>query len=217
MDVCTDLKHDQHRTRLAFHGWIQTTKPGRDRYRGFLEPIFQRMWEYFDRYISATQDVPWTYTERSLIGYLNAAALGTGRLGMVEYGCERTGKRPLGRVDWWLATADCEREIIVEARQAWISSPRSWSQVHEALSTASRQTFDYAAPVERLTLCFVRPYWKQSGYCAVNPIEDWVGLQTDFPEQADWCAYYWLEDLTHGQYQEYYRPGLMVFGRALEI
>ena len=159
-----------------------------------LRPVFAQLWSVFDQFITQNDEVPWWYTERSLVGLMTAAAFRAGCSAIEEFTCARHHKRSRGRVDWWVGTGADDEELFAETKQAYISSDGGWALLSSGFKHAEAQLRDYDLGQEydhvpRLLIVFVRPYFKNG--------KDWIEQRnlwlTETPEGADYCAYYWLE------------------------
>ncbi len=168
-----------------------------------IQPVFNELWELYDRYIENTDDVPWWYTERSIVGHLTAAAFKAGNLALEEYSNERIPKHDgdsnrQGRVDWWMATTRCKQQLIAETKAIWLSKDaRDWKPLCAKLKKAEDQVNEYKdndCP-QRLMMCFTRPYWKFDDR-GENSAQRKLRLHQNKPadDKYDYCAYYWLND-----------------------
>lgn len=159
-----------------------------------LRPVFAELWSVFDQYIVQANDIPWWYTERSLVGLLTAAAFRAGYSAIEEFGCARRDNEPKGRVDWWIGGGPRNRQLLVETKQAELSSDGTWATVSSLFKEARIQVLNYDlgpdyASVPRVLIVFVRPYFKRERNWSEQR-ELWLA---DMPGETDYCAYYWLE------------------------
>ena len=166
-------------------------------------PVFSKLWELYDRYIKNTDEVPWWYTERSIVGHLTAAAFNAGNLAIEEYSNEKTPNHGgdsdhKGRIDWWMGTPNCKQQFIAETKAIWLSKDaRDWKPLTDKLTEAKDQVKSYEdcdCP-QRLVMCFTRPYWKVNDKGEnIAQREWWLHQDKPADDRYDYCAYYWLND-----------------------
>ena len=180
-----------------------------------LRPVFSELWSVFDHYITRVgyEDVPWWYTERSIVGLLTAAAFQAGYCSLEEFSWKRGQDQAKGRVDWWLGTGDRESEVFAETKQTYISSAGSWAKLDHGLTEAERQLLSFELGPKtneshRLVMVFVRPY-----FAAPADWEEQRHLWLDAcPDGVDYCVYYWLKEQLHNvcEHNGLCYPGLLI-------
>ncbi|MGB2984715.1 MAG: hypothetical protein WBE26_02435 [Phycisphaerae bacterium] len=210
--------------RLAKCGVVSPGSPDGERPStlAILQPVFSELWGIYDRYIAQTRpmDVPWWYTERTIVGHLTAAAFRAGYSALEEYSCEKGKNHSKGRVDWWLGTPDGKRDVFVESKQEYLSAHTDWARVESRFGEAERQIVEYHLETDseesyKLAMVFVRPYYQTP--------REWEERRqrlldgAEYPGNAHYYAYYWLEesDVAGCECNKYYYPGLFICCRQL--
>ncbi len=188
-----------------------------------LRPVFGKLWSIYDQYIEhLVEEVPWYYTERTIVGHLTAAAFQAGCCAAEEFSWEKGKDEPKGRVDWWMAPRDSSEQIWVETKQLWMGRQAAWSTVSEHLDAAAKQLRQYnvgpsSDGQHKLAIVFVRPYTRG----AEKLDEDrriWIDEVEEFPDNVDYVAYYWLESRLASACRAsdgLYYPGLLICCREL--
>ncbi len=187
-----------------------------------LRPVFAQLWSVFDEYIKRAGDIPWWYTERSLVGFLTAAAFRAGYSAIEEFVCPRQHAVPKGRADWWVGSGAEDCQLFAETKQAWISSfSNTWGSLETCLKDADKQIqgYDFGPEydhVPRLAMVFVRAFFKKK-------VEDWTAQRAmwlaEVPKVADYCAYYWLDEHCKTLYKGddgYSYPGVLIYCKEVQ-
>ena len=185
--------------------------------------MFRELWAIIAQYVDYNEDVPWRYSERSIVGYLTAAACRAGYLAMEEFPSERDADRPKGRVDWWVATThdhESGGEIYAECKHLCLASRADWSPLDNMQKEAEGQLRGYKLTpscqhMHRLVMCCVAPYYMRSqGY--EREKEAWL---REVREPFNYCAYYWLSEERLEQSKSpngHTHPGLLIYCQEVQ-
>lgn len=171
-----------------------------------VDPLFRALWHVFDQYIHSTGDVPWWYTERSIVGHMTAACFAANMVAMEEYGCDKgqddkvaSGeKKKRGRVDFWFGASDPKSNDYwaVESKACYVPCERvSWNASIAKLNVASGQvkSYQHMRGIRRLAMCFVRLYYAASKQ-PNGLFEQWCGESAKCPSEGHYYGYYWLRE-----------------------
>lgn len=199
----------------------------------WMKPVFRELWKVFDEYLQYADDLPWIYTERSIVGLLTAAAFRADCVALEEYQEDRKDDKPMGRADWWMGTKEEPmNEILVEAKQMWLSSDaRTWGDLGGILKRAGDQLRGYGSRkrtenFKKLVVCFVRPHFRAgenvSDVDLGEQFKTWCDEEAYWPEETDYFTCYWLKSVKgrgvkkEGHKEPYsYYPGLFICCREL--
>ncbi|TWT45449.1 hypothetical protein RAS1_18740 [Phycisphaerae bacterium RAS1] len=190
-------------------GWsgVAIADGNNSRIPNWLSPLdfcFDRLFEYYDRYMRATDDVPWWYGERTCLSDLAAAASVAGMLVSTEYPIENKSRHAGRRRDLWLLSPD-RAELEVESKQCYLNPATSWEKYpNQRLDAAARQfcVGDQRLGT-RLALCFVRAKYSTRYAPGLKPdkipdaTNDWFGEDAEPPpaKRVNAFWFYWA-DLT---------------------
>jgi len=189
-----------------------------------LRPVFGKLWSIYDQYIEhlGRKEVPWYYTEPTIVGHLTAAAFQAGCSAVEEFSWEKGRGKRMGRVDWWMARHGYSQQIWVETKQLWMGARSARATISNRLDAAAKQLRDFntggkSNSLHKLAIVFVRPCTRG----AEKPDEyrrSWINEVKEFPGKVDYVAYYWLKNgldrACQGRDGLYY-PGLLICCREL--
>lgn len=197
----------------------------------WLEPVFRKLWSIYDEYIAYMDDaelhndLPWIYTERSIVGHLTAAAYLANRVALEEFQQPKEDGQA-GRADWWMGTNDRSgREIYAETKFKPISSDAStWKSLQSTLGDAENQLIGYGfhhqrGQCEHIAMCFVQPYFPVTDdrKKIAEHYERWCGDGVECPKGVDYFTGYWLKSLEGRRVPsrdgtgDVYCPGLFIY------
>lgn len=203
-----------------------------------MKPVFSELWNIYDEYIRIMDaqgyydDLPWIFTERSIVGHLTSAAFNANCICIEEYQIERKDEKPMGRADWWMGTKhDTMKGILAETKQMWLSCDvDSWGSLRSILAEAEAQLKGYKAGNQsknfrKLVICFVRPYFRDGEEVSDENLRKkfkiWCDEDAYWPEGTDYFTCYWLNSVKGRGYKTpdngsyLYRPGLIICCREI--
>jgi hypothetical protein len=127
------------------------------------DDLLKKWFRILNDWESDGQDAAYWYNERATTSTLAAAVWRCNGFALEEYRCSRLyGKQErLGRADLWFKLAGDTSEYVVEAKQAWPSTPKAMgTRATELLDAASEQlshdTYEGASKVALVFLALRR-------------------------------------------------------------
>jgi len=181
--------------------------------RGFLKKTIKAMVNEFDMYAKATNQVPWWYNERALLGFYAAGiARCTRSVLLQEYSCNKAGRKErIGRADLWIRYKDSasmrrNHSLLFEAKHMEVTSfsyATKWDYKGE--EEAMRQACKYAKSPEdsidfigSLYFTTIRCYYAKSA----EIVQKWTILD-GFPKQLNGYFYCIVKLLKHSNVKCY--------------
>jgi hypothetical protein len=190
----------------------------------FIERSLQEMTEEFEKYFIATEDVPWWYNERAVLGFFIAGLLRHKKsMVLQEFGCEKglRGSKK-GRADLWFQHND--ETYLVESKMCF-SAANTRSGFDEARQWANsvlRQAKRYreASEVDHVfSLCF------EAIYCRMGKLqhfsqameENWLTMKAALKELDFYCVVRLSDEIMEQhseryEYGEIYYPAVATYG-----